>query len=96
MQQYLNRVKSVNCDRSFIEGQSLHGYDQFVGLGPWRTEVGDIADILFGCSVPVVLRPTETADRTTEYEFIGEAYIYGIMGGEVLAGDYGTQAFKLI
>jgi hypothetical protein len=87
MQQYLNRVKSVNYGRLFIEVQSSHGYDQFVGLGPWHMEVGDIAVILFGCSVPVVLRPRETADCTTEYEFIGEAYVYGNMDGEVLAGE---------
>jgi hypothetical protein len=92
----LNRVKSVELGRLFIEGQSFKGYDQFVGLGPFHTEVGDIAVIVFGCSVSVVLRPRKNADRLAEYEFIDEAYVYKNMNNELLAGDYDAKDFKLV
>jgi hypothetical protein len=94
--EYLRRVKSVICNRSFIEGESCHDHSQLVGFGPPGTEVEDIIVILFGCSVPVVLRPKKKADLTTEYELMGEAYIYGNMDGEVSEEECGHEDFKLI
>ncbi|KAG4418115.1 hypothetical protein IFR04_008776 [Cadophora malorum] len=51
------------------------------GLGPPRAKVTDIVCILFGCTVPCILR--ETAEKG-QYVFIGEAYIYGKMDGEAV------------
>jgi len=53
------------------------------GIGPLSMEAGDEIWIIAGEPVPCVLRPAE-ADH---YEFIGEAYIYGIMQGEL--ADFG-------
>lgn len=44
---------------------------------------GDKIALLFGCSVPVILRPRDNGDG---YDFIGEAYVHGIMRGEVFQG----------
>jgi hypothetical protein len=59
--------------------------------------------ILLGCSVPVILRPNPTVDGVEDaFEFIGEAYVHGIMDDEALAGKdkeetvSWTQRFKLI
>ncbi|KAF1915925.1 heterokaryon incompatibility protein-domain-containing protein [Ampelomyces quisqualis] len=105
MQAYLQRVKGVTWNRSFVQAKSFQKQDQvedqlqeqLVGFSPPKTEVGDMIVILFGCSVPVVLRPTyNAAEDMTEYHFIGEAYIYGKMDGEALDEGYGEQDFRLV
>ena len=54
------------------------------GLCPPHTQQGDYVCILFGCSVPVVLRPFNTAGRD-KFELVGEAYVHGKMNGEAVA-----------
>jgi hypothetical protein len=103
---YLERVKAATWERSFIEGcppglrTSINEYapqDKLVGLGPPKTKEGDLIVILYGCSVPVILRPVYR-ERMVEqkYQFIGEAYIYGKMDGEALDYGYDEQKFKLV
>ena len=53
----------------------------YIGLAPEISSRGDKVCVLFGCSTPVILRPL--ADG--HYQFIGECYIHGIMGGEAIA-----------
>lgn len=97
VQAYLKRVKGVTWNRSFIEASNSQGQDRLVGFGPPKTEHGDIIVIMFGCSVPVILRPTyNTLGDVDEYQFIGEAYIYGKMDGEALEEDHQEHDFKLI
>jgi hypothetical protein len=48
-------------------------------LGPWLTQPGDICVVLFGAGAPFVLRPNGNG----EYRLLGEAYIGGIMNGEL-------------
>lgn len=66
------------------------------GITPASAEVGDIICILFGCSVPVILR--EHASKTeTYFQFIGESYIHGKMDGEACEsiGEAKIEEFKL-
>jgi hypothetical protein len=42
--------------------------------------------IIFGCSVPVVLRKVSADGRNSHFEFIGECYVHGMMDGEALEG----------
>ncbi|KAI1457590.1 heterokaryon incompatibility protein-domain-containing protein [Annulohypoxylon moriforme] len=58
------------------EGDSTTSF----GLCPPKTKVGDFICILYGCSVPVILR--EGPDGTME--LVGEAYVHGKMDGEAL------------
>ncbi|EPE27442.1 hypothetical protein GLAREA_04233 [Glarea lozoyensis ATCC 20868] len=51
----------------------------YIGLLPEQVQIGDVIAILFGCSFPVVLRPSGH-----QYIYIGECYIDGIMDGEIL------------
>jgi hypothetical protein len=54
--------------------------DKLHGLGPCEARTGDIVCILFGCSVPCILRPQyDDIGNITHYLFIGEVYIYGLM-----------------
>ncbi|KAF2107951.1 heterokaryon incompatibility protein-domain-containing protein, partial [Lophiotrema nucula] len=61
--------------------------DKFLyGLGPEKTRRGDLVCILFGCSVPVVLRKaTQSSSRDSNvFEVVGESYIHGKMDGEAV------------
>jgi hypothetical protein len=86
-------VQAVTWNRRLIctEGNSL-------GLAPLETREDDIVCILFGCSVPVILRENE--DDTAE--LVGECYISsieGVMDGQAadmaLAGKYPLVDYKL-
>jgi hypothetical protein len=53
--------------------------------------------ILYGCSVPVILRPLQSDSREVEsYSFVGEAYVYGKMDGEVFEEPHEEMTFKLV
>lgn len=93
MAAFLRRVQAVTWNRRLVTTE--HGY---IGVAPLETQEDDIACILFGCSVPVILRENE--DETAE--FIGECYINGsegVMDGQAadqaLAGKYPIVDFKL-
>jgi hypothetical protein len=75
----LNRTSRTR--RVFI---SRGGY---IGLGPPATEAGDLICTLYGRPTPFILRLN--ADRST-YRLLGEAYVNGIMDGELLTSgaDY--------
>lgn len=51
----------------------------YLGIVPPHTQAGDIVCVLFGCSMPVILRKAEN-----HYIFIGESYVHGIMDGEAI------------
>jgi len=103
---YLCRVRAVTRDRSFLRGDPISSattntrdFDQeeLVGFGPPRTEKGDAIAILYGCSVPVILRPTQNGSgEHLGYLFVGEAYIYGKMYGEAFEVDCVEKTFKLL
>lgn len=68
----------------------------YIGAVPQETQPGDVICILFGCSVPVVMR--KIGDE--EYSFIGECYLCGFMDGEAIAlqvqGQLKSQDFVLV
>ncbi|OCK98442.1 HET-domain-containing protein [Cenococcum geophilum 1.58] len=84
---YLQRVQSVVWNKRLITTDSpkSEGGLQLLGLAPAATQVGDLICILYGCSVPVVLRKivNENSDADKyHYKLIGECYIHGMMNGE--------------
>ncbi|RYP50283.1 hypothetical protein DL768_004166 [Monosporascus sp. mg162] len=61
----------------------------FIGRGPLGLRVGDVVAVLLGGKVPFILRPSKL---NCGYIMIGEAYVHGIMEGEVIEGlQEGTQ-----
>jgi hypothetical protein len=50
-----------------------------LGMAPKYAKLGDRVAVLTGCDMPVVLRPT--GDK---YEFIGAAFVEGLMKGEAI------------
>jgi hypothetical protein len=73
----LRRVQQVVWNRKFLRSSK----DKLFGLAPTKSLVGDYICILFGCSVPVILRKSEDGKS---YLFVGEAYIHGMMDGEAV------------
>lgn len=56
----------------------------FVGLAPEHVEPGDQVFVLLGGTTPFVLRPVDGGDR---YTLVGDAYVHGIMYGEMTKGE---------
>jgi hypothetical protein len=99
--EFLQRMEIVTRNRVILHGvlapefrgPSSHGREpDFVGIGPPDSQPGDVVAILYGCSVPVILRHNEGGGR----RFIGEAFIYGYMDGEVPLDDSTKETFTLI
>ncbi|TGJ79140.1 hypothetical protein E0Z10_g9625 [Xylaria hypoxylon] len=84
--EFLKRVQGVTWNRKFIEGMpdssKADDAEPLFGVGPPETEYGDVICILFGCSVPCILRYYSAMNKEKHYKFIGEAYVYGRMDGE--------------
>ena len=57
-------------------------------------KLGDITVVLFGGYVPYILR-----SKNGYYQFVGEAYIHGVMRGEVIEqwrkGLYKEEGFEI-
>ncbi|KAJ4148562.1 hypothetical protein LMH87_003026 [Akanthomyces muscarius] len=49
---------------------------------PEEAQENDVVCVIYGCSVPVLLRKTLNA---TSYMFVGACYMYGFMDGEAIA-----------
>lgn len=68
-----------------------------MGAAPEMTRVGDKVCVLFGCSVPVILRKIRSEKA---YRFVGERYLSGFMDGEAMKklerGKYKEREFVLI
>ena len=56
-----------------------------LGLAPQETRKGDLICVIFGCSVPVILRRNAANRSDIHYEFIGECYVHDLMDGEAFA-----------
>jgi hypothetical protein len=67
------------------ENAPLCSVQRLVGLGSKNISEDDLVCILFGCSVPVILRRTGPleAGNSLPVSFIGECFVYGKMNGEV-------------
>jgi len=67
----------------------------YIGLGSRLAQPRDLICVLFGCSVPVILRKIDDY-----YMFIGESYVHGIMDGEVIntrnERKFSEQEFVLV
>jgi hypothetical protein len=80
---YLETVRDVIWNRTFLKTKRK----KLMGVGPRNIREGDVIVVLFGCSVPVILRPYrhDKASKSNLYIFIGEAFVYGQMDGEAVA-----------
>ncbi|KAH8883066.1 hypothetical protein GQ53DRAFT_664789 [Thozetella sp. PMI_491] len=62
----------------------------YFGVAPESVRMGDEVYVLAGAAVPFVLRRLE-GGPDNQRRIVGEAYVYGVMGGERVRGN-GTEA----
>jgi hypothetical protein len=86
MKSFLSVVRNVVWNRRTFESPKLPTEDPMRGLVPRNARVGDRICILYGCSVPVVLRKHEISDKECYWKLIGDAYVHGVMDGEAIRG----------
>jgi hypothetical protein len=63
----------------------------YIGMGPASAEPGDSVVVVLGCEVPFLLRKEDAAS----YRLVGEAYVHGIMFGELFAQEPQIETFQL-
>ena len=54
----------------------------FIGIVPSEGKIGDMAYVLMGCSLPLIVRKGDLAYHI----LIGESYFHGVTEGELVAG----------
>lgn len=74
---FLRRVQEVIWMRRLFTTRR-----NFLGLAPQESRKGDLICILYGCSVPVILRRHDANPFDIYYKFIGECYVHDLMDGE--------------
>ncbi|KAH7390249.1 heterokaryon incompatibility protein-domain-containing protein [Cadophora sp. MPI-SDFR-AT-0126] len=90
--EYLKRVQAVvwskkffSCEKTPSKPQVKCCNEHLYGIGSRNIQKGDLVCILFGCSVPVILRRSESTEdgRIQHVSFLGESYVHGKMEGGV-------------
>lgn len=76
----------VKMRRRFIITDEGH-----LGMAPLEAMKGDVVCVLYGCSVPVILRWCE---EKKAYSFVGECYLHGFMNGRALNGHYDSEKME--
>jgi Heterokaryon incompatibility protein (HET) len=92
-----NRINSSSAFQSragyWNAGRRLFTTDQkWLGLGPENLEQDDEVWLLKHANVPFILRPR----GDSQYTLVGEAYVHGIMHGELVDAPGGTEGFREI
>ncbi|KAJ4415155.1 hypothetical protein N0V82_007525 [Gnomoniopsis sp. IMI 355080] len=95
---FLQRVRAVT-DGKRIFASKLNDLDEnILGFVPRAARIGDTIAILFGTSVPLILRGSDMG-QGNYMRIIGPAYVHGIMDGEVvskLGEDRMEDSFDII
>ena len=100
---FVKRVQAVCWNRTFIECRQGDRYNRLVGIGPGDSQAEDIVCILYGLSVPCILRPIRRStgdEHNFDYQLVGEAFILDQMDGEALFNlseqDLAGEDFRII
>jgi hypothetical protein len=79
---YLEIVRDVVWNRRTFCGLKSGSGRTIIGIVPQETKVHDKICILYGCSVPVVLREHRHECVGRCWQLVGECYVDGLMDGE--------------
>jgi len=86
LEEFLKRVRAVVWNRRVFRSRLRTGLEgNFMGLVPRNAQVGDQICIMYGCSVPVLLRPHRQSATKVCWQLVGEAYVDGIMEGQAMS-----------
>ncbi|KAI3321986.1 HET-domain-containing protein [Xylariaceae sp. AK1471] len=81
VKEFLCVIRDVVWNRRTFQSKKKEDEEPVVGLAPQKAQVGDQVCILYGCSVPVVVRKLLRGG----WVLIGEAYVHGKMDGEAIS-----------
>ncbi|KAK1750076.1 heterokaryon incompatibility protein-domain-containing protein [Echria macrotheca] len=86
VEEVLEVIRGVVCNRRTFRGKEAGSNRATItGLVPQTARIGDKICILYGCSVPVLLRKQiHSSGNSWHWELIGEAYVDGFMDGEAI------------
>ncbi|KAK0648064.1 heterokaryon incompatibility protein-domain-containing protein [Cercophora newfieldiana] len=88
--------RAIDANMSTPRWVALTAEGRFITC-PDYTKPGDEIWILAGSPVPVVLRKTSNTEKGLDcYEYVGQAYVYGIMHGEAMAGSPALTSIFLV
>lgn len=95
---FLQRVQAVTWERSFAVSR-----DNVYLIVPAKTKTNDKICLLYGCSVPVILRPLGRRCNNI-FTLVGECFMHGCMNRELMqgrddadkAGDRSDKMFTLV
>ena len=59
-------------------------------------QAGDLVCVLSGSSTPHVLRRVDNRDGCERYRFVGDAYVHGLMYGEIEKMDLKERDFVFV
>lgn len=91
--EFLQRMRAVTFNRSFFISR-VSREEKLFGLVESEAKTGDLVCILFGCSVPIVLRRVE--DNEKVYKVVGPCYLHGVMNGEAMSWGKTVTEFELV
>jgi len=75
MKNWLQVVFNMAYSRSFIvTNRGCMGYAR------QETQTGDLVCIVYGCDVPLIIRPSGDG----KYVIVGDSYLYGMMSGQMV------------
>lgn len=80
---FLERVRDTTWNRRLFLSRDNGFQETLLGLATRGIRVGDTIVVLFGLSVPAILRPSSIGGGGY-MEIVGEAYVDGKMGGEIV------------
>lgn len=66
----------------------------YIGVGPERAQVGDFVYVLYGGTLPFILRGMDNRETAGTHTYVGHAYVHGIMDGEAL--EMGIKEEKVV
>lgn len=83
VKEVLEVIRDAVWNRRTFRGDRINGNGNIIVLIPQHAaKVGDQLCILYGCSVPVVLRKQWRGSIQYHWQLFGEAYVHGFMDGE--------------
>ncbi len=85
---YFEWLQSVSRGRRPLLSEGGH-----LGIGQRETEPGDFVFVLLGSDLPVIMR--NESDTSKRMQIIGEAYLHGIMDGEVMEKNPVIETIEL-
>ncbi|KAK0656997.1 heterokaryon incompatibility protein-domain-containing protein [Cercophora newfieldiana] len=89
---FLSRLR----DTSWTMGMRLMVTNSgLVGMAPRDAKKGDIVCVLFGCSIPLVLRSVPGREWEA-YQLVGECFMAGFMNGEILETNLERMEFCVV